>query len=163
MEALGRLTLRGAVFAGLWWALTDGRVESWVLGVPVVLAATFTSAVLGRGPSWSLAGWLRFLPFFVWRSLKGGVDVAMRAFRPSLPIDPGLIDYRLRLPPGRAAVFLAGVASLLPGTLAAGLDGRRLRLHVLDRQRDVRGEIAGLERRVAVLFRVPLGDQRPAE
>jgi multicomponent Na+:H+ antiporter subunit E len=80
----------------------------------------------------------------------------MRAFRPSLPIRPVLVEYRLRVPPGPGPVFMANVVSLLPGSLAAGLDGDRLLVHVLDRHGDFRRELSALERRVADLFGEPL-------
>lgn len=153
-----RLTLRVAVFALLWWALTGGAPNSWAVGVPLVLIAV--AASLGLSPAGgaplSVVGTLRFLPFFLWHSLKGGVDVAIRAFRPSLPLHPVLIEYRLRLPTGPGPVFMANIASLLPGSLTAGLDGDRLLVHVLDRSGDFRRELVALERRVADLFGEPL-------
>jgi multicomponent Na+:H+ antiporter subunit E len=153
-----RLTLRVAVFALLWWALTGGARDSWGIGLPLVLIAVAVSLGLSpaRGGPLSVTGTLRFLPFFLWHSLRGGVDVARRAFHPSLPIRPVLVEYRLRVPPGPGPVFMANVVSLLPGSLAAGLDGDRLLVHVLDRNGDFRRELSALERRVADLFGEPL-------
>ncbi|WP_328986915.1 Na+/H+ antiporter subunit E [Thiorhodovibrio winogradskyi] len=41
--ALGRLLMRGLMFAGLWLILTRADPFSWVIGLPVVLAATWAS------------------------------------------------------------------------------------------------------------------------
>lgn len=153
---VSRLVLRGAALAAIWWALTEGRPGSWLVGGPVIVVAALVSLGLSAGSDWSPGAWLRFMPFFVWHSLKGGVDVAIRAFQPSLPLDPLLVDYPLRLPPGPAPVFMANVASLLPGTLAAGIHGDRLQVHVLDRRGDFRGELEALEGRIAAIFRLPI-------
>jgi len=157
------LGLRAALFALLWWVLTGGATDSWPVGaVIVVIALLVTLGLSPFGPGrLSLIGLLRFLPFFLWHSLKGGVDVATRAFRPSLPIDPCLVDYRLRLSSGPEAVFMVNVASLLPGTLAARLDRDRLQVHVLDQRGDFRRELEALERRVADLFGASLRAREP--
>ena len=56
---------------------------------------------------------------------------------------------------------MANVASLLPGTLIAGLDGDRLEVHVLDQRGDFRRELEALERRVADLFGASLPAREP--
>jgi len=144
--------LRVVLLALLWWILTDGAVDSWLVGTPVVLFATLISVVLLPSLSWSLMGVVRFVPFFLWRSLYGGIDVARRALHPRLPISPGMVDYRWRLPPGLPRVLMANTVSLLPGTLSAELDEERLRIHVLDQTGAFASELAMLEVRVAGLF-----------
>jgi len=124
--------LRAVLFALLWWILTDGAMDSWLVGAPVVLFATVVSVARLPPCSWSLPGIARFVPFFLWRSLYGGADVARRALHPRLPISPNLVEYRWRLPPGLARVFMANTVSLLPGTLSAELADEYLRVHVLD-------------------------------
>lgn len=149
-----------AFFAAVWWVLTEGE-PAWGVGVPVVLIASVAAWGL-RFPGrvrLSLAGAFRFVPYFVWQSLRGGVDVARRALDPRLPLDPALLVYRLRLPPGPARVFLADIVSLLPGTLSAELAGDRLRLHVLDRA-PAPAAVRALEARVADLFGLRLGRRR---
>jgi len=124
--------LRAVLFALMWWILTDGVMNSWLVGVPMVLFATLVSMALLPPLSWSLTGIVRFAPYFLWRSLYGGTDVARRALHPRLPISPGMYDHRWRLPPGLPRVFMANTVSLLPGTLSAELDEQCLRVHVLD-------------------------------
>ena len=153
----GRLVFRTVLFALLWWILTEGAVNSWLVGAPVVLFAVLVSGVLLPGVSWSLSGLVRFVPFFLWRSLYGGVDVARRALHPRLPISPGLLDYRWRLPPGLPRVFMANTVSLLPGTLSAELDDVYLHVHVLDETGAFTSELQVVEERVARLFGLSLG------
>ena len=96
------ISFRVVLFAMLWWVITEAAIDSWYIGVPVVAFAAWVSLVLLPGFSLSLPGILRFIPFFLWHSLRGGVDVAWRALHPQLPISPGMVDYRWRLPPGLA-------------------------------------------------------------
>ncbi|MBK1646310.1 hypothetical protein CKO25_16980 [Thiocapsa imhoffii] len=148
--------LRLTLFILLWWSLTDGQPESWPLGGVFVLLATGLSLSLSRPVPWSLLGFARFVPFFLWRSWRGGLDVAWRACVPRLPIAPGIMDYRLRLPPGRSRIFMTAVVSLLPGTLSAEIVRNNLIVHVLDRHAANTADLAALESRVAALFRLAL-------
>ena len=152
--------LRAVLFALLWWILTDGAVDSWLVGTPVVLFATLVSVMLLPPFSWSLTGIVRFVPFFLWRSLWGGVDVARRALHPRLPISPGLFDYIFRLPPGLPQVFMANTISLLPGTLSAKLGANCLQVHVLDERKDFVPELEKVEQRVAAMFGISLPPSR---
>jgi multicomponent Na+:H+ antiporter subunit E len=144
--------LRAALFALVWWILTGGATDSWLVGAPVVLFATLVSVVLLPPFSWSLTGIIRFVPFFLWRSLCGGADVARRALDPRLPISPGMYHHRWRLPPGLPRVFMANTVSLLPGTLSAEMDEEYVHVHVLDQTRAFASELAMIEVRVARLF-----------
>jgi multicomponent Na+:H+ antiporter subunit E len=148
--------VRAAAFALLWWILTGHSLASWTVGLPVVACATLASVALLAPGSWSVMGLLRFVPFFLWHSLRGGVDVARRALHPGVPIDPLFFDYALRLPPGRARVSLVMVINLLPGTLSASVSADTLRIHALTRSAGTAAEIASIERRIASIFGIPL-------
>lgn len=148
--------LRAALFALLWWILTDGAVDSWLIGVPAVLFATLISVLLLPAFSCSLTGIVRFVPFFLWHSLHGGVDVARRALHPRLPISPALFGYRWRLPPGLPRVFMANTVSLLPGTLSAEFDEKHLHVHVLDETAAFAEALKVLEQKVAGVFGLEL-------
>jgi multicomponent Na+:H+ antiporter subunit E len=150
--------LRLVLLAGLWWLLTGGEAASWVVGAPVVLAATFVSGALTPAVTWrwSWTGALRFAGFFLRQSVVGGVDVAWRALHPRLPLRPGFVALALRLPPGASRVCLANVVSLLPGTLAARLEDDRLVVHTVDASAPVEADVRTVEARVAAMFNVAL-------
>lgn len=160
---LAGLLGRFAVFWGVWWLLTDGRADGLVLGAVFAAVAAVMPLVVveppGAGkPRALLPTVLRallLLPFFLWQSLYGGIDVAIRAFKPRLPLAPTVFDYRLRLPPGPAPVMLASLVSLMPGTLAI-VSGARLRVHALDAGHDYQDELELLEAQVAWIFGVAL-------
>lgn len=149
---------RGGAFALLWWVLTDGDHGSWVIGVPTVVAATVASLRLmpGKLRRWRLAGMMRFFPFFFWQSVRGSIDVAVRALHPHLPLAPAVVQYRLRLPDDLARVFLVNTVSLLPGSLSAELQGDHLTVHVLDGSLPMGATLQSLEARVAGMFGVDL-------
>ncbi len=143
---------RGIVFAFFWWVLVDGETASWRLGVPAVVLASILSAALLPPVTLVWRALLGFVPFFFFRSLLGGADVAWRAMHPRLPINPHLVEYPIRLPPGLPRVFMANIVSLLPGTLSTELSSHSLRVHVLSGRGDVMSELEALERRVAGVF-----------
>jgi multicomponent Na+:H+ antiporter subunit E len=99
-----------------------------------------------------VAGLLGFVPFFLWESLRGGVDVAARVMGRRLRIAPGFVTFSTRLPAGGARIFFVNCISLLPGTLAADLRGNTVRVHCLDRGSDIVPELRRLERAVLRLF-----------
>jgi multicomponent Na+:H+ antiporter subunit E len=162
LALLRALLVRSLAFAGLWLVLTDGDLRSPFLAAVAVLSAVASSLVAippdRSGPRFSPrpGPMLRFLAFFLAASVRGGFDVARRSLTPALPIDPGYVDYEVRLPDGPGVVMLAGTVSLLPGTLSTRLDGKRLRLHVLDLGLPTEATTRRLEERIGELFGTPL-------
>jgi len=148
--------VRFAALALLWVALTEGDLATWWLGSLAVVAATLASLVLlpPAGHPWSPVGAVRFAGFFFRQSVVGGVDVALRALKPGLDLDPALVEYETRLPEGEAQVLFANTISLLPGTLSVEIEGRTLLVHTLDATPDIRDELRRTEEVVARLFGV---------
>lgn len=150
-------TIWSLTFSFLWWVITDGANDSWSTGLPVVaLAALWRTVGRKQHCMLSLAGLLRFVPFFAWHSFKGGIDVAWRALRRDCGLTPVIIEMRSRLPPGPARLTFANAASLLPGTLVVGLAEDRLHVHALNRRGDFQRELQLLEVRTAALFGLSL-------
>jgi multicomponent Na+:H+ antiporter subunit E len=151
--------LRAFVLLLLVWIVLDG-IDDLAVGV---IGATLGAAV---------AAWLApdepvllrpaalpaFVGFFLVESFRGAVDVAWRAVRRDLPIHPHLVPYRVSLPPGPPRTLLAGVVSLLPGTLTADVanDGADLTVHALATEPE--RAVHALERRIAALYGVRLED-----
>ena len=154
-------TLRLMLLLIIWWVLTLGEPASWVIGIPTVLLATIISLWLSALSSWEwrLNALPRFVSFFAYCSLKGGVDVARRACSPSLPLAPAMLNYSLRMREGTARVFFANTVSLLPGTLSADIRGDTLMVHVLDSTLPVSEQLQRLEVVVARLFGSPIGSE----
>jgi multicomponent Na+:H+ antiporter subunit E len=156
---LARFGWRALLLAALWLVLVEGHPGHLSVAVATIVGAAAVATYLDLGAGWRLRplAVLRFVPFFLRVSIAGGVDVARRAFHPGLPLDPGMLRYRLRLAADTpAATFFVGVVSLLPGTLCAEIDGAEAIIHVVDLEQDNRARLGTLEDRIAALFGVPL-------
>jgi multicomponent Na+:H+ antiporter subunit E len=152
---LPQLLLPGLALTGLWWLLSAGAPESWLVGAPTVALALWVQRRQSRHESarLSLIGLLRFLPFFIAESVRGGLDVAQRTLAPQMRINPGLSRYRTRLRRPAARLLFTNCVSLLPGTLAARLvEVDQLELHLLDADIDPEPDLRRLERAVARVF-----------
>lgn len=153
-HVLRTVVTRLLLFTGIWWILTDGDEQAWAVGSAVVLAALLVSLrLMPAGPRRvSLRGFLAFSVFFVVRSVIAGTQVALIAMRPRLDLHPVIIEMPTRLQDEAERTFLVSTVSLFPGTLSAGLEGNKLRLHVLDERMPVEEELRSIEFRVARLF-----------
>jgi multicomponent Na+:H+ antiporter subunit E len=142
----------------VWWVLATPRADAWVAAALAIgLGGLLHTGLGGRsGARFSPTGLLAFIPFFLLQSLEGGVDVARRAFAPSLPVAPGFMRYRVRLGPEPARIFFLNVISLLPGTFSARLDGEELLIHLLAGDPGAEARLSRVEDRVARLFGLPV-------
>ena len=138
----------------LWFVISRGDNASWIVGLPCVVLAVIAINRLHTRDKWTIrAGLLPgFIVWFLWNSFRGGVDVALRALKPRLSLQPGFLRYPLRIPQGHARLLLINAVSLLPGTLSADIEGDELVLHCLDTGADIIAETDYAEQRVAILF-----------
>ncbi len=146
--------LTGTALGGPWLVLTGLDAASLAIGAPAILAGAALAALFPPAPPWRIAplAALGFAAFFAWQSVRGALDVARRALDPRLPLKPGFRTVILTLRPGPGRVLLANTVSLLPGTLSAEIEGRRLIVHTLDLETDVAEEVAALETRIRAVF-----------
>ncbi len=142
------------VLALIWGGLTGFRVDALVFGVPAVLAGASLVFLMPLSPGWRLSpgGALAFALWFVRLSVRGAVDVASRVFSPRMGLRPGFRSYVLSLPAGAPRVMFLNTVTLLPGTLAAEIDGDRVSVHMLDTSADLQADLGALEQRIAALF-----------
>lgn len=149
-----RLAANATMLAGLWWLITRGRPDAWLLGVPAVMLAAFVSIRLGSPvrPGINPRALPAFVALFLRESLRGGLDVARRTLGPKLDITPGFYSYQLQTTHPAARVLLINCIGLLPGTLAADLDGDRADLHLLDTSQNPGPQLRRLEQAIGRLF-----------
>lgn len=145
---------RLGLFSLVWLVVAGADPMSWVIGVPAVALATLAALKLAtqRADHPRTMGIIRFVPFFLAESIRGGIDVASRVMRPSMRISPGVRSYALRLTGPNARVFFLDSISLLPGTLSADMRNGVLYVHALDIHDDIDASLQRLEVRVADLF-----------
>jgi multicomponent Na+:H+ antiporter subunit E len=142
------------LYALLWWVLSGDAGAALLFGALAIAAAAAASWRLGAQAPGRLR-WTRvprFAALFVWQSLRGGTDIALRAFSPDMRLRPGLVVVRLTLADQGMRTLLALVVSLLPGTIAVRLEGFQLTLHALDRRWPVEAEVRRFEGELAALF-----------
>jgi multicomponent Na+:H+ antiporter subunit E len=150
------LIARAALFSALWLIIAGDDPSSWIIGVPTIVLATWGSlqlrGIVEGNSTLCLSGLIRFIPFFVIESFRGGLDVASRVLRPRLRVAPGFQSYRPELANPAARVVFLDTISLLPGTLSADMRDGVVLVHALDARIDLTPELARLERMVGLLF-----------
>jgi multicomponent Na+:H+ antiporter subunit E len=145
---LGSAISRAAGFFGFWLVLTGADAADLAAGSIAAVAATWASLRLMPVQQWSprpikLAG---LVLHFLRQSIAAGIDVALMALDPRLPLRPGFIVYQARLPPGTTRDAFCAIMSLLPGTLPCGpADGNGLTIHCLDITQPVAEQLAAEE------------------
>lgn len=151
---LNAILRRGAGFVFLWWVLTEGNLATWGLGVVAVVAGVAASLRLlpPRPGAVSVAGFFAFVFFFLWQSVRGGLQVAAMAFSPRPDLAPCVLDWPVGLPPGPPRLLLVASLGLMPGTVGVRLDDDRLQIHVLDARLPAAAEAKALEAVIARLF-----------
>jgi multicomponent Na+:H+ antiporter subunit E len=161
---LKRCLGRAGGMALLWFGLNGADGNSWLVGVPVVLAAAWISVkLLPAIPwRWNVGGALAFAGFFLRESARGGWDVARRALSPGLALSPAIVCHPLHLPPGPSRLFFCSAISLLPGTAVISIAEGTICIHVLDGSPRVEEELRALERRVGALFGLELMKDKEA-
>jgi multicomponent Na+:H+ antiporter subunit E len=153
------LAARLVAYAAIWSILTAGNLTSWLWGAPAIIAAAAFNPFRGDASwTWHPSRLPRFVPVFIWFSLRSAVDVAWRALQPRRPLQPTLVDYFWRLPPGRSRIFLANLINLMPGTLCVHIADRALTVHLLDSSSGALAGLRHLEGHVARLFGLTIHD-----
>jgi multicomponent Na+:H+ antiporter subunit E len=149
-----RFVLLSAVLAMAWFILSGGAPSSWFVGIPAIaLCMVVIRRLPSEGPwRWTVAGILEFLPYFIWQSIRSGLQVAWFAVHPRVPLSPRLLYYDVSLANRPARVFFANSVSLLPGTLSCILAEGLLVVHALTSDPSVEDDLATLENKVARLF-----------
>ncbi|UCN00879.1 Na+/H+ antiporter subunit E [Sulfurimonas sp. SWIR-19] len=146
------LLKRVFLFLVIWLILTEGNPASFWIGIPAVLLSACISLVLLPPVFWNFTALLRFIPFYLIRSLLGGVDVMLRVFHPDLPINPGLVEYKLHIRKPIEQDMIVNVLNLLPGTLSVNIKNDLLLIHVLDIGKNIKKELALIEEYIHNIF-----------
>ena len=141
-------------FLGFWLLLTNGNLASLVIGAPAIAGAVFVVLKFRKdgGMALSIPGTLRFIPYFLLESARGGWRVAVATLSPRMSLSPAFVLYDIGLGNRAARVFFMNCVSLLPGTLAADLRVNQLRVHVLDDRIDTEAELIQLEEYILSMF-----------
>lgn len=139
--------LRWVGYLALWVALIGLDPIDLVVGAFAAAVAAWMSVRLlppGVHPV-RPAGLPRLVLGFLGHSVVAGIDVARRAFSPSMPLRPGFLRYPTGYGRGPARNAFASITSLLPGTLPVRDDEQGLLYHCLDLDQPVAAALAAEE------------------
>lgn len=149
-QRLTTILVLAVLYAGLWLLLSNN--QGWAFGsVFVVLAVVCALSASLTLPQVRWRYVPGFLFFFLSRMLMGGIDVARRTLGKS-DVAPGWAEHPLSDSSAFARLMLSAITGLLPGTLAARIDGDIMRVHTLDTRRDWQSDVALLETHLSRLF-----------
>jgi multicomponent Na+:H+ antiporter subunit E len=147
-------------FLLLWVVLSGPTWHNPVLAGLGILSATAAGLWLWPAHSLRLAWWRspRLAIYFLWASLRGGIDIAWRALSPSMPLQPGFMEFKVRLTTEQSVVFFTWLISLMPGTASVNLSAANIiTVHVVDTTRHVDEDLRRLEDLVGRFMRAQPG------
>ena len=156
------LLVRAAEFLAFWVILFGLNPRALFVGIFVTVITTWVSLrLLPPGlRSFRPIPLMQLVLSLLAQSIGAGVDVALRALDPRLPLRPGFLIYRTCLPSGLTQHAFCTMTSLLPGTLPCEADeSGNVVIHCLDVAQPVAEQLAAQE---AALARTIGGRHRDA-
>ena len=156
-QVLRQVILSILVLSVMWGALTGWRAEALIFGLPAIMLGAMVSFLMPptSGFRLSLRGAMSFALWFAVQSVRGAVDVALRAFSPDMGLRPCFRSYPLSLPMGAPRITFVNIITLLPGTLSAEINNDVVIVHMLDARIELEPALIGLETRIRALFALP--------
>ena len=127
----------------LWLVLTELNLTTWGFGLVGAIIAAILSMKL-MPPSSTPTNWpqvFRFAGFFLWGSLRGGVQVALLALQPRPDLKPQTKTLTLDSSNPQKQQALLTTLTLMPGTLGVGKQGQNVKIHVLNDEVDLEKEV----------------------
>lgn len=95
----------------------------------------------------------KFIGFFLYQSIKGGTDTAVRVFSPNMKLKPEFVLYPIKhLPAGLPINLFMNVVSLLPGSVCVIREPDSVLVHVLTVTNSTLSEIYECELIISELF-----------
>ena len=151
-DSLLALFPRFVAVLALWLILDGGKPAGLIIGLPSAALTAWLSIKLAapaRGHI-SPVGSLFFCVHFLRGSLVAGVDVAIRALHPRLPLRTGVVACPCGIAAGPRRDFFLAASSLMPGSLPIEekSDGQII-LHALDVEQPHAAQMAENELRLA--------------
>lgn len=142
--SLRAVLVRAGLLFGVWLIIAGLAPRDVVVGALATVAATWASLRLLSPGQWRLrpAALIRVVLRFLVQSIRAGVDVALLALDPRLPLRPGFVVFRARIPIGTRRDAFCTMTSLLPGTLPVESNAHDIVFHCLDVTQPVTAQIA---------------------
>jgi multicomponent Na+:H+ antiporter subunit E len=138
------LPARFIFFLSVWLMIAGWSREDLPIGLAASALALWISLSLLPPTAIRprLAPLLKLNLRFLSSSIIAGVDVARRALKPQLDLQPGFVAVPVTLPSGAARNAFLAYQSLQPGTSPTSAEGEVLQIHCLDISQPVAPAIA---------------------
>jgi multicomponent Na+:H+ antiporter subunit E len=124
-----------------FWLLLSGYFDPFHITLGIVSSAAvawISSQYLFAGGVHGLPGKIaRSVRYIVWlisAIIMANLDVVYRVLHPSLPIDPGTVEFTTGIRSDYARTLLANSITLTPGTITLDVRGGTYVVHALTRQ-----------------------------
>ena len=138
-EKLTRFFINWLFLMLVWIAFTTTFALQEILTGAVVTALTafftiplFTCCTLKILSPKRVYYMIVYLLVFIRELIKSNLDVARRVISPSLPINPGIVKFKSKLPTDYSKMVLANSITLTPGTLSIDIIDDTFYIHWID-------------------------------
>lgn len=140
-----RVRPRIVIVLMIFWVVLTGELSLVYLGAGVIISLMITlfwggfllppapGKVLFVHPRLVLVI-LKYFKDFIVELVKASLNVARIVLNPALPLEPGFVEYDLKLEQETGRVILANTITLTPGTLTVFLSRNHIVVHALTRQ-----------------------------
>ncbi|MEQ1782057.1 MAG: Na+/H+ antiporter subunit E [Hyphomonadaceae bacterium] len=141
--------------AAFWFALSGQTSPFFIgLGVVSVLLTLWLAArlrIMGRdaSPYHRLPQMLVYLPWLIVEVVKANVAVIARVLGPRHTIDPAVVRMRTSARTDLGRALFANSITLTPGTVTIGVEGDKVMVHALVRDKASVASFEPMDRRVA--------------
>ncbi|GAA0812434.1 hypothetical protein GCM10009111_06340 [Colwellia asteriadis] len=148
------------LLAGFWFLLAEGDLASLLVGIVFIPLSVFVLVKLSEKANTARSGARlqfikipKFVGFFLYQSIKGGKDTALRAFSLNMQLQPEFVHYPIKhIPAGLPMNLFMNVVSLLPGSVGVIREPNSVLVHVLAVTDQTLNEIYACELIVSELF-----------
>jgi multicomponent Na+:H+ antiporter subunit E len=121
----------------VWFALTDIKdLQEVIAGIFVsflisLIAGQFLiTTAKSQGILRRTSFFILYVFRFLWEMIKANIDVAYLVIHPLLPIKPGIVKIKTKLPKASAITMLCNSITLTPGTLTVDINEEEKELYI---------------------------------
>jgi len=137
-SALSQIIYAFILYFGMWYAFTTSTALPELItgGFVALVLSIFTYKVTDAGigilmPN-KLLYFIQYFFVFMVALIKANIDVAKRVINPSLPINPGIVEFKTELTSDFAKMVLANSITLTPGTVTIDVIDDMFYVHWID-------------------------------
>lgn len=125
----------------IFWIIMSGYLDAIHIGMGVVSIAfvmvlmhgvkkeKFFDDEMSSDADYRLEAFPGYIFWLINEILKSGFNVVLTILKPSLPIEPAIIRFKVDLPNTQAKVILGNSITLTPGTLTIEIEGDEFVVH----------------------------------